>query len=243
AADELRRVGRVVDDVDLLPAELLHDRLHARPAHADAGPDRVDVAVVRHDGDLRAAARLAHGRLHLDDALVDLRHLLTEELDQEVRVRPREDDLRTLRGQVDVVDVRADAIALAVALGQDRVGAAEVHDDVLLLEALHDAREDLALPVLELVVDQLALGVADLLDDVLLRGLCRDAAEHLARQLGEQLVSDVGLLVVVLARVLERELVLGVRDLVDDLLDLEELDLADLEVVLRLDHAVEPEVA
>ena len=71
-----RRIVRPLDDVDLLAAQLLHDGLHARPAHADARADRIDVAVVRHDGDLRAAARLARRALHLDDALVDLRHLL-----------------------------------------------------------------------------------------------------------------------------------------------------------------------
>src|SRR6185369_10905590 len=129
-------------------------------------------------------------------------HLLAEELDQEVRVRATQNDLRALGGEIDVVDVGPNAIALAIALardllalGKDRVGAAEIDDDVLLLESLHDAREDLALAVLELVVDELALGVAHLLDDVLLGGLRRDPPEHLARQLGEQLVADLGFLV------------------------------------------------
>ena len=84
------------DDVDLLAAQLLHHRLHARAAHADARADRIDVAVVRGDRDLRAAARLARRALHLDDALVDLRHLLLEELDQQAGMRAREDDLRPL---------------------------------------------------------------------------------------------------------------------------------------------------
>ena len=188
------------DDVDLLAAQLLHDRLHARAAHADAGADRIDVAVVRRDGDLGATARLARRALHLDDALVDLRHLLLEELDQQAGMRAREDDLRPLARELDVEDEGADAIALAVALardllllGQDRVGAAEVDDDVLLLEALHDAREELALAVLELVEDDVALGVAHLLDDVLLGRLRGDAPELLRRQLGEQLVADLGL--------------------------------------------------
>ena len=37
----LRRPG---DDVDLLALQLLHHRLHARAAHADAGADRIDRA-------------------------------------------------------------------------------------------------------------------------------------------------------------------------------------------------------
>ena len=36
-------------DVDLLAAQLLHDRLDARALHADAGADRIDVAIARAD--------------------------------------------------------------------------------------------------------------------------------------------------------------------------------------------------
>ncbi len=45
-ADVLGRVLRPRHDVDLLAAQLLHDRLDARAAHADAGADRIDVVVV-----------------------------------------------------------------------------------------------------------------------------------------------------------------------------------------------------
>src|SRR5262249_13554576 len=119
AADVLRGIGGPVDDVDLLVAQLLHYRLHAGTPPADAGADRVDVAVVRRDGDLGPAARLARRALHLDDALVDLRHLLAEQLDQEPGVGPRQDDLRPPARELDVDDVRADAIALPVALARD----------------------------------------------------------------------------------------------------------------------------
>ena len=44
--DELGRIGRPVHDVDLLAAQLLHHALHARALHADAGADRIDVAIV-----------------------------------------------------------------------------------------------------------------------------------------------------------------------------------------------------
>src|SRR5689334_24526692 len=176
-------------------------------------------------------------------SLVDLGHFLAEELDEQSRVRPREDDLRSLAGLLNVEDERPDAVALAVPLArdllllrQDGVRAAEVDDDVLLLEALDDALVgELALPVLELVVDDLPLGIADALDDVLLGGLRRDAAELLRRQLGEQLIADLGLGIHLGARVGESDLVLGVLDLVDDGLDLEQLDLAELGVELRLD--------
>src|SRR6266849_22888 len=120
-------------------------------------------------------------------------------------------------------------------LGEDGVGAPQVHDDVFLLEALHDAGEELALAPLELVVDDIALGVAHALDDVLLRGLGGDAPELLRRQLGEELVADLGLRIDLRARHLERHLVLGVLDVLDHRLDLEQLDLAQLGVELGLD--------
>src|SRR5438067_5770947 len=219
-----------------------HDRLDTRAAHADAGPHWVHVAVVRHHRDLRPSARLPRRPLHLHDTLVDLRHLLAEELDQQAGMRPREDDLRALGGELDVENEGADAIALPVALArdlfllrQDRVGPAEVHDDVLLLEALHDAGDELAFAALELVVDDVALGVAHALDDVLLRRLRGDPAELLRRQLGEQLVADLGLGTELAPSPLGRDPVQRVLDLRDDRPDLEELHLADLGVELGLD--------
>src|SRR5262249_16163654 len=114
-------------------------------------------------------------------------------------MRAREDDLRAAARQLHVDDVRADAIALAIALardllllGQDRVGASQIDDDVLLLEALDGAGRQLALAILELLEDAVALGVAHALDDVLVGRLGRDTAELLGRQLREQLVTDLG---------------------------------------------------
>ena len=97
-------------------------------------------------------------------------------------------------------DQGADAIALAIALvrnlllfGQNRLGAAEVDDHVLALEALHDARDDFALAVLELVVNLFALGVADVLDEVLLGRLRRDPAHRGGVELDQNFVADLGL--------------------------------------------------
>src|SRR5207244_230119 len=156
--------------------------------------------------------------------------------------RPREDDLRALGGELDVENEGADAVALPVALArdllllrEDRVRPAEVHGDVSLLEALHDAGEELALAPLELLVGDVALGVAHGLDDVLLRGLGGDAPELLRWQLGEELVADLGLRIDLRVCHLERHLVLGVLDVLDHRLDLEQLDLAQLGVELGLD--------
>ena len=45
ALGEGHEVVAVLDDVDLLAAQLADDRLHARALHADAGADRIDVAL------------------------------------------------------------------------------------------------------------------------------------------------------------------------------------------------------
>src|ERR1700761_8641282 len=79
-APEAGRIVVVRHDVDLLAAQLLHDGLHAAALHADARADRIDVAIARRHGDLRARARLAGRALDADDLLVDLRDLLLEQL-------------------------------------------------------------------------------------------------------------------------------------------------------------------
>ena len=84
--DELSRVGRPLDDVDLLAVELVDDVLDAYPAHANTGADGVDLLLPRGDGDLGTEARLA-GDLHdLDRAGEDLRDLLLEETANEPRM-------------------------------------------------------------------------------------------------------------------------------------------------------------
>ena len=86
-ADEARRIAIARHDVDLLAAQLLHDGLHARALHADAGADRIDVGVAAGDGDLRARARLAGRGLDAHDPLVDLGDLHLEQLLEQARRR------------------------------------------------------------------------------------------------------------------------------------------------------------
>ena len=214
------------------------------PFHPDAGADRIDVGVLGIDRNLGASAGLARALPNLDDALVNLGHLLLEQLAQEFVGGAREHDRQPLLGQVDVENERADAIALAIALvrnllffGQDRLGASEVDDHVLALEALHDARDDFALAILELVEDLFSLGVADVLDQVLLGRLRRDTAHRRGIELDQDLVADLGLGIVLGARLIDRGLGLRIGDLVDHRFYLEQLDFADLGVEARLDIA------
>ena len=147
ALGEGHQVVAVLDDVDLLAAQLADDRLHARALHADAGAHRIDVALAAVDRDLGALAGGAHRGLDHHRAVVDLGHFHLEQLDQQARIGARQHDLRALGLLVDVDDDAADALALAVALvarllvaRHHRLGAAEVDDDVAALEALAPCR-------------------------------------------------------------------------------------------------------
>src|SRR5690242_12054890 len=79
AHHELLRFVAVGNDVDLLTAQLVHDLTHAHATRTDARTDRVDVLVVRRDGQLRAVPRLARDGLDLDDAVDELGNFELEE--------------------------------------------------------------------------------------------------------------------------------------------------------------------
>ena len=185
---ELGGVVRVRNDVDLLAAQLVDDHPNTRSARADARADRVDVAVVRGDRDLRAVAGLTGDGLQLDDAVDDLGHLELEEALHQPGVRARDHDLGTLRRLAHLDDVRLEPAAVLVplvlhllGLREQRLHPTEVEQGVALVGLLDDARDDVAFAAGVLLVLHLALGVANALEDHLLRRLRGDATEVLRR--------------------------------------------------------------
>jgi hypothetical protein len=206
------------DDVDLLALELVHHRLHARTAHADAGADRIDRGIPRHHRDLGPRSGIARDRLHLNDAVVDFRHFLREQLGHELRVGARQENLRPALLAANVVDVGADTVAVAehfarqhLVAPHDRFAAAEVDDDVAVFDPLDDAVDDVADAVLVFLVLPVAFGLAHLLHDDLLGRLRGDAAVFERRQLVGYRVADLGGRVMT-ARVVERDLERGILD-------------------------------
>src|SRR5690606_14987277 len=185
------------DDVDLLALEFLHHRLHAAALHADAGADRVDAGIAADDADLGAAAGIARGGLDLDDAVVDLRHFLREQLAHEIGVRAGEEELRPAVVALHLQHQRADTLAHAGGLARellvaadDALGAAEVDDHVAEFDRLDDAGDDLARAVLEFLELPFALRIADLREAHLLGALRVDTAEIDRRQRIDDEIAD-----------------------------------------------------
>ena len=132
---------------------------------------------------------IARHRLDLDDAVVDFRHFLREQLRHELRVSARQENLRPALLAPDVVDIGADAVAVAEHFARqhfvaphDRFAAAEIDDDVAVFDPLDDAVDDVADAILVFVVLPVALGLAHLLHDDLLGRLRGDAAVFERRQ-------------------------------------------------------------
>ncbi len=241
---EVGRVRGPRNDVDLLALQLVDDRLHARAAHADAGADRIDRGVARDHRDLGARSGIAGDRPDLDDAVVDFRHFLREQLGHELRMRARQEDLRPARLAPHVVDEGADAVAVAEGLARqhlvaahDRLAAAEIDHDVAVLDPLDDAVDDVADAILVFLILPVALGLAHLLHDHLLGGLRRDATVFERRQRFRDVVADLRGRIALLG-VVDRDLGRVVLDLIDDQHQAREPHLAGLRIDLGADFGL-----
>ncbi len=194
---ELGRIHIPGHNVDLLPAQLLDHILHPGSLHADTGSHRIHVRILGDDGDLGSRPGLAGGADDAHNPFRHLGHLTVEELDQEMRMSPAQDDLRTLADLLHVEHVGADPIPLAINLlgnlllgRQHRLGLPYVHDHPRFVDPLHDAMDDLALAPPELLVDHFALGIFHLLNDDLLGRLSCDAPQGLGAHADSQLIAQ-----------------------------------------------------
>ena len=105
-------------------------------------------------------------------------------------MRPREHDLRATARALDLDDVGAHRVAVVVRLirqllcrHEHRLGAPDVHEHIMPLDALDDPRDDLRGAVHVLLVDDATLCLTQSLHDDLLRRLCSNASEVCRRHL------------------------------------------------------------
>ena len=202
---ECRRILVPRNDIDLLPLELVDDRLHPAAAHSHASPDWIYRRIVGNNGYLRPTAGIPGHRLDFYDAVVDFRHFHLEKRGHELRRRAGQEYLGSPGFAPHILDVAPDPVVRLIALAADllvpaknRLSAAHIHNNVSVFLALDDAVDDSAGPVLELLVLPIALGFADLLQNHLLGRLGRDAAHIDRRHLVRDGIADLGIIEVLL---------------------------------------------
>jgi hypothetical protein len=86
---------------------------------------------MRDDRDLRPVPRLARDVGDLHQAVGDLRHLELEQLLDQLRIAPRDDDARAAGGRGDLLDHGLDALAVVIALAVDLLGLGQQRLDAL----------------------------------------------------------------------------------------------------------------
>jgi hypothetical protein len=116
---------------------------------------------------------------------------------------------------------------------QERLGLAEVEDDIAFLKALDHAVDEFALTSLILIVDDVPLGLAYLLDDHLFRRLRRNAPKPLYLKWDGQHIPDIRLQVVG-SSLLKSDLAFGVIGLRHDGLRDRQFERAGLGIKMRL---------
>jgi hypothetical protein len=185
--------------------------------------------------------RIAGDRADLDDAVVDFRHFHGEQLDHELRMGARQEDLRAALLAAHVIDIGAHAVAITEGFARDQFvaaddafAAAEIDDDIAVFDALDGAVDDLADAILEFVVLAVALGFAHFLHDHLLGRLGGDTAEIDRRQRVGDKIAELGIRVAVAGQ-RQRDLQGVVLGVIDNLEQTLQADLAGLGIDVGAD--------
>src|SRR5699024_9337591 len=177
--DQKRRILIPVDDIDLLAAQLVYDRIDARSVHADAGAHRIHVRIVGPNGNLCSGACLSGNALDLHDSVLNFCYLGLKQTRYQLRMCTGYENLRSLRGVLNFQHIDLDALCgtenftlYLLVLIQDAVHFSKVDADISSQVALYNTCYYLALFSEVLVIENLALLLADLLENDIL-GIAR----------------------------------------------------------------------
>ena len=177
--DELRRIGRPVDDIDLLRPKVLHHRTHASTAGADQSALRIDALGVGAHRDLGTGTGLTRDGHDRDGTGNQFRNLTFEQTANQLGMGAGHHDFRAFEATCDIHHIPADALTMAVTLSrhlfttrQQRFDVANghVHIGGVLHILLHNAGDQLALLPGERAEHLVVLGLAEQLADDLTRG-------------------------------------------------------------------------
>src|SRR5262249_9104197 len=113
---EDHRIFRILDNVDLLAAQLANDGLYAHALHTDACAHAVHIAVAALHGDLGALPGFPRASANRHRAIVNLRDFLLEQPHYQLRGGSRYEHTWALAGFVDQLDHAANAVTDAVTL-------------------------------------------------------------------------------------------------------------------------------
>src|SRR5229473_1546925 len=94
---EGHRIFVILNDVNLLAAQLADNGLHPHTLHADASAHRVHVFVLGHDRDLGALSGFARNRPDHHGSIINFRNFGLEQVLHQIRRSPRNHDRRSFR--------------------------------------------------------------------------------------------------------------------------------------------------
>ena len=165
ALDQQLGIGRPLEHVDVLIAQLADDADDAGPLDTDAGADRIDAVVVGFDGHLGTFTRDADDFLDGDQSVIDFRDLLLEELDQEFVGRAGQGDVGSgVVLHLHALDDRADGLVLLetfarnlLVLGQAELVAVLIEDEHFLGPGLVDFAGEDVTDLLGVLVEEIGL--------------------------------------------------------------------------------------
>ena len=112
-------VGIPFNDINLFVVEFLYDILYADPAHADAGPYRINAILQCGDRHLGSMTRFARDILDLDLSVVYLRHFIFQQAAQHIAMRAAHQDLRSAIALLDFHNIHADLFVRAITFARD----------------------------------------------------------------------------------------------------------------------------
>ncbi len=144
---------------------------------------------MRHHGHFGSRAGISGDRFYLYYAVVNFRHFLSKKLGHELRMGAGKKYLGSPRFFTNIDNIGPHPITVRIMLSRDgfiapqqRLGAAEIDDNIAKFHTLYQAVDDIADTFLVFLELTLAFGVPDLLYDHLLGRLSGNAAKIYRRQ-------------------------------------------------------------
>ena len=168
--DQDRRIITPIDDINLLTAQFVHDRVHSRAIQPDARAYRIDIRIIGPHSDLRPASRFSCNTLDLNNSVFYFRHFCFKKSLHQFRMRTGYQDLRTLRRILYLYNIEFDPLRRLkyfafdlLVLREHRVCLPKIDTDIPSHIPLDNSCNDILFFLKVLIVHYLAFFLTDLL--------------------------------------------------------------------------------